>query len=173
MTADSRCNLELKARCGDLVSARDRVLQLDVRTLGIEVQTDTYFHVSRGRLKLRCIEGQPAVLIAYERADRTEVRASHYHLVPVTDPAALTAALAAVLGIRGEVRKRREIFLHHNVRIHLDEVTRLGTFVEFEAVQSEETTPEQSRQYLAELCRLLAISPADCVAESYADLLRI
>jgi len=32
------------------------------------------------------------------------------------------------------VSKRREIYLWHNVRIHLDAVTGLGSFVEFEAV---------------------------------------
>jgi adenylate cyclase class IV len=30
--------------------------------------------------------------------------------------------------------QRREIYLYHNVRIHLDEVEDLGTFLEFEAV---------------------------------------
>jgi adenylate cyclase class IV len=32
------------------------------------------------------------------------------------------------------VSKRREIYLWHNVRIHPDAVTGLGSFVEFEAV---------------------------------------
>ena len=167
----TRLNLELKARCADLALARRQVLQLDVRQGEVEVQSDTYFRVSHGRLKLREIDGQQAVLIAYDRPDGTEVRASHYHIVPVPDPAAMLAALTAAMGVRGEVHKRREIFLYHNVRIHLDEVTGLGTFVEFEAVQAADATPEQSREYLAELCRVLAIGPADYVARSYADLL--
>jgi adenylate cyclase, class 2 len=171
MPSESRCNLELKARCADLASARQRVLQFDVHQVGIEVQTDTYFHVPHGRLKLREIEGQLAVLIAYDRPNRTEIRASHYHLVPIPDAMTMKAALEATLGIRGEVRKRREIFLYHNVRIHLDEVAGLGTFIEFEAVQTDATTPEQSQQYLTELSRILSVQPADCVAESYSDLL--
>ena len=79
--------------------------------------------------------------------------------------------LAAALGVRVEVGKRREIFLYHNVRIHLDEVARLGTFVEFEAVQTGAVSAEESRRYLDELTRLLEIGPEDAVASSYGDLL--
>ena len=50
------------------------------------------------------------------------------------DAGALKTALVAALGIRGVVHKRREIYLWHNVRIHLDEVAGLGALVEFEAV---------------------------------------
>src|SRR5580704_5146190 len=99
MPANSRCNLELKARCADLGLARQRLLHLDVIRAGVEVQTDTYFHALQGRLKLRCIEGQSAVLIAYDRPDSAEVRASHYHLVPVLDAPAMIAALTAALGV--------------------------------------------------------------------------
>ncbi|MGK3856667.1 class IV adenylate cyclase, partial [Enterococcus faecium] len=82
-----------------------------------------------GRLKLREIDGQAAVLIWYDRPDHDAARLSKYHLVPVADPAALKAALTDALGVRGEVRKRREIYLWHNVRIHLDEVAGLGSFL--------------------------------------------
>ena len=42
----------------------------------------------------------------------------------------LTVRLAEALGVRSVVRKRREIYLYHNVRIHLDEVCDLGRFLE-------------------------------------------
>jgi predicted adenylyl cyclase CyaB len=173
MTLPTRHNLELKARCADLALARQRVARLGVRSAGMEAQTDTYFRVPHGRLKLREITGQPAVLIWYDRPEDVAVRSSHYHLVPVPDPVLLRAALMAALGVRGEVRKRREILLYHNVRIHLDEVAGLGTFVEFEAVLTEGVTLEQSRQFLDELMHVLEIRPEDCVAGSYADLLRL
>jgi predicted adenylyl cyclase CyaB len=164
-------NLELKARYAELTAARLAVGRLGARPAGVELQTDTYFPVPHGRLKLREIQDQPAVLIAYERPDQSEARLSTYHLVPVADVLALKAALAAALGVRGAVHKRRAIYLWQNVRIHLDEVAELGTFIEFEAVLSSDEDVKRSPDYLAELCQELAISPADQIASSYAELL--
>ena len=100
-----------------------------------------------------------------------QARLSAYHLVPVADAPALKAALAAALGVRGEVRKRRDIYLWHNVRIHLDEVAGLGTFVEFEAVLGSDEDETQAPDRLTRLCQELAISSAAHVALSYAELL--
>jgi adenylate cyclase class IV len=163
-------NLEMKFRCPALEAARSAVLQLVGRPL-LERQTDTFFRVPYGRLKLREIYGQPAVLIWYDRPNQTEARISSYHLMPMPDPVALKAALTAALGVRGVVRKRREIYLWHNVRIHLDEVADLGTFIEFEAVLSKGEDESTAQERLGFLCRLLDISAADHVGVAYADLL--
>jgi predicted adenylyl cyclase CyaB len=144
-----------------------------VRAAGVEHQTDTYFVVPQGRLKLRVIEGQPAVLIAYNRPDETHARTSSYYLVTVPDPATLRAALTSTLGVRGEVRKRREIYLYHNVRIHLDDVAELGTFIEFEAILTGEVTPAEAEAdaHLETLRHVLEILTEDFLAPSYADLM--
>ena len=44
------------------------------------------------------------------------------------------AALSETLGVDVVVEKRRHLLLWKTVRIHLDEVTGLGSFVELEAV---------------------------------------
>jgi adenylate cyclase class IV len=164
-------NLELKARHPDLHAAAAAAEQLGARGPTVEDQTDTYFRVPNGRLKLREILGQPAVLIWYTRPDLRDARTSAYQLVPVPDPGGLRAALAGALTVRGMVRKRRTIYLWHNVRIHLDEVDGLGTFVEFEAVLSPGEDEAAARRRLEELCRVMAIRPEDHLAPSYADLL--
>jgi predicted adenylyl cyclase CyaB len=166
----SRQNLEVKARCPDLAAARQAAHDL-CGLPAIEDQVDTYFHVPRGRLKLREINGRDAVLIAYERADEAAARLSHYRLVPVPDPELLKTVLASSLGIRGCVRKHREIYLHHNVRIHLDEVAGLGSFLELEAVLHSAQDEAESDARLQGLLTLLQITPADLLAVSYADLL--
>jgi predicted adenylyl cyclase CyaB len=166
-----RRNLELKARCPDLALVRQRLQPLRPRSGGVELQTDTYFQVPHGRLKLREIDGQAAFLIGYQRPDHAAARISAYHLVPVPDAGLLKAALSATLGIRGEVRKRREILFWHNVRIHLDEVTNLGTFLEFEAVLAAHDELAIAQTRLDELSRLLEIAPEDRLAVSYSDLL--
>jgi predicted adenylyl cyclase CyaB len=170
-TAQIRQNLERKCRLADLASARREALQIGAHFHADESQTDTYFHVAHGRLKLREIDGQPAVLIAYDRPDAVAARLSRYYLVPAPDPAGLKAALTAALGVRGVVRKRRAIYLWHNVRIHLDEVEGLGTFVEFEAVLSDNDDEATAVRRLEELGRELALRTDDYLAPSYADLL--
>jgi predicted adenylyl cyclase CyaB len=168
-----RRNVESKARCADLAAARAVACQLCGDASIIEQQCDTYFHVAHGRLKLREIEGQPAVLIAYRRPDTTEARTSAYRLVPVPDSASLKAALADTLGVRGTVRKRREIFLWKNVRIHLDRVEGLGDFIEFEAVLRPEEAESEGRRLLQVLVEQFLLQPAQLVGPSYSDLLGI
>jgi len=70
------------------------------------------------------------------------------------------------------VRKVREIYRHEGVQVHLDEVDRLGRFLEFELVV--EDTPEAAedgRAKLAALRALFEIPDEDLVASSYSDLL--
>jgi predicted adenylyl cyclase CyaB len=166
----ARRNLELKSRYRDLARAREVVARLGARTGGTELQRDTFFAIGSGRLKLREIEGQPAVLIWYDRPDRAGFRQCNYHLVPIPDPAAMKALLTAALGVRTEVCKRREIYFWHNVRIHLDDVAGLGTFIEFEAVLSPADDEYISQSRLDELCRVLTIDPAESLAGAYADM---
>jgi predicted adenylyl cyclase CyaB len=166
-----RRNLELKARYPNLDSAREVLLRLGAPFDHMEIQTDTYFCVHSGRLKLREIEGQTAQLIWYDRPDQHDSRISAYYLVPVPDAALLKTVLAAALGVRGEVRKHRAIHFWHNVRVHLDQVASLGSFVEFEAVLSAHESETTSKGRLDQLSRALAIPPSDYLAPSYADLL--
>jgi adenylate cyclase, class 2 len=165
--------VELKAHCADLGAAREIILRLGARPAGALVQTDTYFRVANGRLKLRRIEGQGDELIWYDRPDQAETRISRYHRLPVADASRLEQALAAALGIRGEVRKHREVWLWHNVRIHLDQVAELGAYLEFEAVLTPGETEAAAHDRLALLSRELSVGPSDTLAGSYADLLNL
>lgn len=165
-------NLEIKARCPDLEAARAIAQQLCGGHAEVELQTDTYFHVAHGRLKLREIEGRPAVLIAYDRPDSSAARTSAYHLVPVADAGLLKAALTASLGVRVIVRKRREIYLWHNVRIHLDDVEGLGRFLELEAVFSPRDDESVCRSRLEHLCSALRITSEAQLGPSYGEMLQ-
>lgn len=173
-------NIELKARCPDLAAARAAAERHGARFVRVERQRDTFFHARTGRLKLRertWREGQEtedrsgAELIPYERSDTGGARESRYHVVPVIEPQALVAALGAALGIRGAVVKRRELWMWHNVRIHLDEVEGLGSFVEFEAVMLPGETDAEAHARLAALQATLGLADASVVPVAYADLL--
>src|SRR4051794_40389645 len=115
-------NIEIKAKCNNLAAARRAAKRVGARRVGGLHQGDTYFHVARGRLKLREIRGAGAEMIWYVRPNRAAARESNYTLVPVEEPGPLKRALAAALGVRSIVRKRRELWIYENVRIHLDEV---------------------------------------------------
>jgi predicted adenylyl cyclase CyaB len=72
------------------------------------------------------------------------------------------------------VSKRRHLFLWEGVRIHLDEVEGLGTFIEFEAVVESGSGAEaiaEAHEKVARLRSHLAIEDSALVPVSYADLL--
>src|SRR5205814_6567994 len=96
-------------------------------------------------------------------------RESVYHVIPVPEAGLMLALLSGALGMRGQVRKRRELWMWQNVRIHLDTVEALGAFIEFEAVVSTGNSEEISRARLQELSDALDIR--DRVSVSYADML--
>lgn len=164
-------NIELKARLTDLPAARKIAEALATHRLGVQHQVDTYFHARHGRLKLREIDGLAAQLVCYQRADETGPKSSDYQLVPVGNPQTLKAALRAALGVRCVVDKRREIFLVDNVRIHLDDVVGLGTFLEFEAVLGANVDDAAGHAQVDRLMQAFHIAPADLVRGSYGELL--
>lgn len=167
-------NIESKARLADPIRARSTADRLASARLGIERQRDTYFGCRKGRLKLREIDGGAVQLIAYERDDRADAKASDYRLVEVATPdaaMALCELLEAALGTLVVVEKSREIFLYHNVRIHLDEVAALGTFFEFEAVVGGAVDDATAHEQVAWLMQQFHIGAADLISESYSDML--
>jgi adenylate cyclase class IV len=163
-------NLEFKARCADLDRAGRVAEGLGAVWQWKRSQTDTYFHAPQGKLKLREVEGQPAELIAYHRSAAIEVRESDYLIYYTERADALKATLAMVMGVDRTVRKVRTLYLYHHVRIHLDRVEALGSFIEFEAVISRPEQIEPSRLLLDEWIERFAIKEADRVAVGYYEL---
>lgn len=167
----ARCNVELKARLASLDAARQVAASLATERLTDQHQIDTYFHCHHGRLKLREISDAPAQLISYQREDATAATPSRYFLIDVPDPVAMRDGLTAALGILVQVEKRREIYFYKNVRIHLDQVTQLGTFLEFEAVLESEAQIAEGEAVVAWLQTQFAIGPQDLLTSSYSDML--
>jgi len=166
-------NVELKAHDPDPAHTLERALAAGAEDRGVLRQRDTYFAVPRGRLKLREQEPGGATLIAYERPDDGAERVSGYRLVPIPDPEPLRAALAAANGVAVVVDKRRRLLLWEDtVRIHLDEVDGLGSFLEIEAVAAPGSDLSRERDQAARLRAQLEIDDDALLAGSYADALR-
>ncbi len=172
--SEARRNVELKARDVDPESTLAACRAFGARDNGVLRQRDTYFRLraGAGRLKLREESPGTAHLIYYERASRPEERESAYRIVELEDGDAMRTILSAALGVACVVQKERRLLRWENVRIHLDRVDRLGTFVEFEAVAptSSDLEPEYAR--IAKLRDALAIDSGRLVACGYAELLQ-
>ena len=164
-------NIELKARLRDPQAAPLVAQSLATTPPERQHQLDTYFNVAHGRLKLREVEGRGAQLVWYARANQAAAKASDYRLVAVSDPAALKEALKSALGILQIVEKERRIYFYENVRIHLDEVVGLGSFIEFEAVLGPGVDDAAGRVQVEFLQSAFQLRAADLLENSYSDLL--
>jgi len=161
--------IEFKARCADHHAIRQKLKQKDARFVGTDHQIDTYFRVSEGRLKLR--EGDiENSLLFYSRRNHAGTKQSDVTMTNVPRETELKAVLARALGVMVAVDKHREIYFVGNVKIHLDEVAGLGTFLEVEAIGSVEQRDALQRQ-CDEFLREFGVKPEDLVAGSYSDLL--
>ncbi len=173
-------NVEIKARSSDEQHLLIRKILTERFALckGMDRQTDTYFNVSHGRLKLR--EGNiENCLIQYDRPNQGGPKVSKYRLVQfqLGTPChqlmtTLWPALEAALGVKTVVAKSREIYYLDNVKIHLDNVHDLGKFVEIEARDETETIgldklTEQTNMLMSEF----QIKPEDLIHDSYSDMM--
>lgn len=170
-TVPGRRNIELKLRVVSLEPFRLAARCLGLRQLADEWQRDTYFRCASGRLKLREFRDRQAELIWYRRADQAEARASDYQIVPVSAAAELTQLLEQACGLRCVVVKHREVWLYHNVRLHLDRVQRLGEYVELESVVGPEVDEPLAWRRLRALLDQLPLADCPIESRSYADLL--
>ncbi len=164
-------NLELKAVATSLPRLRRVLREFGARQEPQPLdQVDWYFTTPHGRLKLRQRKGRPAAeLVFYVRADSARARTSEYQKLPVADAAGMLRLLRAMFEPAACVRKRRELWLHGETRVHLDRVAGLGTFVEIEVPFTRDATG--ARRVLRRLRDQLGIGPRDVLACSYADLL--
>jgi adenylate cyclase, class 2 len=167
----SYINVEIKARCAEPDFIRNYLIGKKAEYKGTDEQTDTYFRISPGRLKLR--EGNiENNLIYYQRPDQAGPKNSNFYLAPVNDASALKEVLTAALGLKMIVSKRREIYYIENVKFHIDEVPGLGSFVEIEAGNiradlSQEELLQQCKYYMKEF----GIRSEDLLQHSYCDML--
>src|SRR5262245_27986622 len=127
-------NVEYKAELRDIGLARTICRAVGARRMATLDQTDTYFRVPDARLKKRETVGLETQYVFYQRRSGAGPKVSKYVLY--TEPEALERFGTTPLPVWVIVKKKRELYALENVRIHLDTVERLGTFLEFEAVVS-------------------------------------
>jgi adenylate cyclase class IV len=162
-------NVEFKAELRDPALAASICRTIGATFICTMEQTDTYYRIPSGRLKKREIPGEPTEYIFYERANRAAPRLSHFLIYDEAQARERFGAEPLPVWVR--VRKRRDLWMHGQVRIHLDEVEGLGTFLELEALVTRDHNISRSHESIAALREHLAPvigEPIDC---SYSDMI--
>jgi len=164
-------NIEIKARVHDPDAVRRVAEAISDQPCSVLRQEDTFFHVPKGRLKLRTFAPDRGQLIYYERTDQAGPKRSDYYVAPTTDPASIKTVLAEALGIRGLVCKVRRLYWVGRTRIHLDEVDGLGSFIELEVMLGPDQNEADGTAIATELMGRLGIAERDLLEGAYMDLL--
>ncbi|KAK0047551.1 CYTH domain protein [Biomphalaria pfeifferi] len=164
-------NVEIKARVSNLKEMTDKaqVLANDVGTF--LQQEDTFFKVPNGRLKLRKFDNEPGVLIQYDRDDQLGPKLSNFNIARVEDVEAMKTVLSAALGVRGTVKKSRQLIIFEQTKIHLDQVEGLGEFIELEVILRDDQTEEEGHLIVRDIMKTLGISNDDLLDCAYMDML--
>jgi adenylate cyclase class IV len=164
-------NIEIKARVEDLDSVAARAAKLASGPPTPILQDDTFFPCAAGRLKLRDFLDGSGELIFYRRANERGPKESFYVRSPTSSPDSLRESLSLAYGQLGRVKKHRTLFLIGRTRLHLDEVSALGTFVELEVVLEDKESSENGVREAQALMTTLNIGAAQLIDCAYIDLL--
>lgn len=140
---DFRLNREIKAYCRDFDTVRRLLREHGAEIVAVKEQVDHSYRlpppdpngadadaVGNRRLKLR-VESGHSELIYYCEGQESGGRTSRFQTAEANDPLMLDV-LAAALGIRATVRKRRELWRRDNVVFNLDTVDSVGRIFEVE-----------------------------------------
>jgi len=172
--------VELKARVGDHELLRKKLFALGAEYNGTFQQSDLYFKVPEGRLKLREVENNGIVeLIYYERENIPGPKSDDAFILRVQEPEALKKILKKILTPLIVIEKVREIYQYQgtvasskypNIQVHLDTVKNLGTFLELEMETSDKTC-KKDKLILQNFVKELDIKEEQLEKLSYSDLL--
>ncbi|XP_062540042.1 uncharacterized protein LOC134207964 [Armigeres subalbatus] len=167
-------NIEIKAKIPNEETFR-RLVEVAKQLTGsggeIIKQHDVFFNAEKSRLKLRYLETKKSELIQYFRPDVEGPKLSTYHKIDLDEPKLMEKILAESIGIKGEVKKHRHLFLHGQTRIHLDDVEALGYFLEFEVVLRPEQSLDDGTIIADEMMKQFGIEEKDLIQGAYMDKL--
>ena len=162
--------VELKARVDDHDFLRKKLSAVGAEYNGTFQQSDLYFRVPEGKLKLRTVNGDnKAELIYYERENISGPKRDDAFILRVHEPEDLKKVLKKILAPIIVIEKVREIYQYQGTQIHLDTVKKIGKFIEFERQTFDENVGKD-RQILERLMEKLKINPNNLETLSYSDL---
>jgi predicted adenylyl cyclase CyaB len=166
-------NIEIKAILRDRANVEAIAARLSDGGPELIHQEDHFFPCPDARLKLRIFEPDRGELIRYERPNLAGARCSRYLISRTPDPLILLEILTKALGAAGVVKKVRTLYLIDQTRIHLDQVSGLGDFLELEVVLRPGQSEAEGEAIARGLLSTFRIEKNDLIAEAYIDLLAL
>ena len=164
-------NIEIKARISSVAALLPAVQRIADEGPSEILQEDTYFACPTGRLKLRKFSATAGELIYYRRDPLLTPKESYYLRSGTTAPESLRLLLTTAYGEVGRVAKRRTLFMAGRTRIHLDEVSGLGDFLELEVMLEQHEPAAAGVREADGLLARLGVHASQLIAGGYADLL--
>ena len=163
--------VELKARVDDHEVLRKKLSTLGAQYSGTFQQTDLYFRVPEGRLKLREVnDSNITELIYYKREDIAGPKNDDAFILRIQEAEELKMILKKILTPLKVIEKVREIYQYKGTQIHLDTVKNLGKFIEFERKTNNYShTTKKDHQILEKLMSQLEIPSNNLEVLSYSD----
>jgi len=165
-------NIEIKARVPDINFCVSKAETLSGAKPNIIKQEDIFFNCENGRLKLRIFSESRGELIFYMRADKTGPKTSEYFISHTQEPRQLLEVLDKSYGTHGIVKKIRKLYMIGRTRVHIDQVEKLGNFLEFEVVLNEDESITEGEVKAQELIKAFSISETDLLSGAYIDMLK-
>ncbi|MEI7512791.1 MAG: class IV adenylate cyclase [Candidatus Uhrbacteria bacterium] len=166
-------NIEIKVRVDNRTNMLRNIQKLGAKKIGLLRQTDSYYKVSNGRLKLR--EERPpdhTALIYYSRPDDKQSKLSEYDILNIAkdDSKKFKNILSKALSTLVVVKKNRSLYQYKNTRIHLDSVSGLGDYLELETVITKQSLSHAKNEHET-VVKALELNTCEIIAVSYSDLL--
>ena len=162
--------LEFKAVAPNLVALEARARDFVAEFMHDRREQDIHFNFRDGLLLLRQLENAPAELITYQRTEYEGLQLAEAEVAAVNDVREVSAMLRGRFGVRVEVEKTRKTFQWRSTRIHLDQVYRLGMFVELASAVDARDEAETAVE-LREVLVRLGMDHATSEPRGYADLM--
>jgi adenylate cyclase class 2 len=162
-------NVEFKAELRDPGLARSICRALGAQQVADLEQVDTYYRLADARLKKRETTGEPTEWILYDRPNQVGSKISTFHIYSEDEASERFGEVPRRPWV--VVRKHRELWMHDQVRIHIDDVEGLGSYLEFEALICARQKKEDAEEAVLSLRKQLGPAIGEQVAVSYSDLL--
>jgi len=160
----------IKAKISSGGELENKLIQFNSRFLGVDMQTDTYFEVSHGKLKLR--EGTIENLIThYERthdggAEKTNVY--RYDLNPTVEEIEKLKRTHQQIGV---IKKERKIYFVDHIKVHIDKLPSGEEFIELEAIDRlNQFSDEELKHQCLHLKDKLGIHQSEIIQTGYLKL---
>lgn len=159
--------MELKVKVDSHRKLKRLLNKIKAERKGILSQEDIYYRIDGGLLKLRIENGMES-LIHYKREEGKINRWSNYKVLKFNDCEGKNF-FSKIFKIEADVKKKRELYMYDNTRIHLDTVKSLGEFLELETLVINGKADAKKR--FMKIIELLELGKIKEIRKSYRDLM--